>query len=290
MNAAELLKPLQHAGAEIWLRASFVVLAGSLLTRMASFWTRRLVQRRFTSHHAVLAGRTVSYAGFAIVFVLVLHELGFSLAPLLGAAGVLGVAIGFASQTSLSNLISGLFLVAEEPFKIGELVQVGSTVGEVIAIDALSVKLRTFDNKLVRLPNESLLKTEVANFTRFPIRRIDLQFGVAYKEDVTRVRRILEDIARAHPSCLDDPAPVFIHRGFGASSLDLQFSVWVRRENFLEARNALFVRIKRRFDEEGVEIPFPQRSVYTAAHPPAAVYAPEDPFEAGRAVVRGEDV
>src|SRR5690606_3033117 len=129
--------------------------------------------------------------------------LGFSLSVLLGAAGVLSVALGFASQTSASNLISGLFLIGEQPFQLGDTIKVGNTTGEVLSIDLLSVKLRTFDNLYVRIPNESLIKSEMTNLTRFPIRRFDLLIGVAYKENISQVRQIMQNVADNNPLCMD---------------------------------------------------------------------------------------
>ena len=113
-----------------------------------------------------------------------LRELGFKLSVLLGAAGVLTVAVGFASQTSASNIISGLFLLGERPFSVGDVIRVGSTTGEVLSIDLLSAKLRTFENLFVRIPNETLIKSEVTNLSRLPVRRLDLKIGIAYKEEV----------------------------------------------------------------------------------------------------------
>jgi small-conductance mechanosensitive channel len=194
-----------------------------------------------------------------------LRELGFSLGVLLGAAGVLSVAIGFASQTSASNLISGLFLIGERPFGAGDVIKVGDTTGEVLSVDLLSVKLRTFDNLFVRIPNETLIKSEVTTLTRFPIRRFDLMVGVAYKEDIERVRAVLMEVAERNALCLDEPKPLFIFNGFGDSSLNIQFSVWAKRENFLDLRNSMQIEIKKAFDAEDIEIPFPHVTLYTGS-------------------------
>ncbi|HSP00724.1 MAG TPA: mechanosensitive ion channel family protein, partial [Thioalkalivibrio sp.] len=171
----------------------------------------------------------------------------------------------FASQTSASNLISGLFLIGEGPFGTGDVIKVGETTGEVLSVDLLSVKLRTFDNLFVRIPNETLIKSEVTTLTRFPIRRFDLQVGVAYKEDIERVRKVLMDVADRNTLCLDEPKPLFIFNGFGDSSVNIQFSVWARRENFLDLRNSLQIEIKKAFDAEGIEIPFPHMTLYTGS-------------------------
>ena len=212
-----------------------------------------------------------------------LKALGFDLGVLIGAAGIISVAIGFASQTSASNIISGLFLVSERPFSIGDMIRVGSTIGEVISIDLLSVKLRTFDNLFVRIPNETLIKSEVTTLTRFPIRRIDLAIGVAYKESIKHVRKVMERVADANPICLDEPKPTFIFKGFGDSSLDMQFSVWVKRENFSELKNAIYEEIKEAFDAEGIEIPFPHQSIYTGSvTEPFPIRVVTEENEAGR--------
>jgi small-conductance mechanosensitive channel len=192
-------------------------------------------------------------------------ELGFDLSVLLGAAGILTVAIGFASQTSASNVISGLFLLGERPFAVGDVIRVGGTTGEVLSVDLLSVKLRTFDNLFVRIPNETMIKSEVTNLRRFAIRRVDLQVGVAYKEDLREVREVLLEVANRNPLCLEEPAPLIIFQGYGDSSINHQFSVWAKTENFLELRNSIPVEIKEAFDEHGIEIPFPHRTLYTGS-------------------------
>jgi small-conductance mechanosensitive channel len=184
---------------------------------------------------------------------------------LLSAAGILTVAIGFASQTSASNIISGLFLIGEKPFEIGEVIKIGDTTGEVISIDLLSVKLRTFDNLYVRIANENLIKSEITNLNRFPLRRVDLVLGLDYSQDLKQALEVLSLVAAHNPLCFEEPKPLFIFKGFSDSSVDLQFSVWARQENFLEVKNALHIEIKEAFDERGIPFPFPQRTVHMAA-------------------------
>ncbi len=247
------------------IRAGLLFLVGFIIAGVVARGVYKLLAGRMNPHHATLVRRLVYWALLALFFASALNEMGFSLGVLLGAAGVLTVAIGFASQTSASNLISGLFLVGEKPFQLGDIIRVGDTTGEVLSIDLLSVKLRTFDNLFVRIPNESLIKTEMTNLTRFPIRRFDLQIGVAYRENISRVREVLMQVADNNPLCLDEPTPLFFFNGFGDSSLDLQFSVWTKRENFRDLRNTLQEDIKVAFDAEGIEIPFPHRTLYTGS-------------------------
>ena len=190
------------------------------------------------------------------------------------------MALGFASQTAASNLISGLFLLTERPFQVGDVLEVGTTRGEVLSLDLLSIKLRTFDNLFVRIPNETMLKSEIVNLTRFPIRRIDLAVGVAYKEDLQRVSECLVAVADADPHCLDEPRPIVYALGFGESSVDLQLSVWVPTKGFFEARTHLLAAVKAAFDAQGIEIPFPHRTLYSGSETaplPVRVVEPEEP-------------
>lgn len=256
---------LDHNRLMALVRALVFLGAGVLLAKAASLAIQRMFGRHLTAHHVMLMRRLAFYLLLLLFSISALHELGFDLSVVLGAAGILSVAIGFASQTSASNLISGLFLIGERPFSVGDIIRVGETTGEVLSIDLLSVKLRTYDNLYVRLPNESLIKSEVTTLTKFPIRRVDLLIGVAYKEDINRVRDILITVAANNPMCLEEPKPLFIFLGFGESSIDLQFSLWTKTENFLTFKTSVLIEIKQAFDQNGIEIPFPHRTLYTGS-------------------------
>lgn len=225
----------------------------------------KAVQKRFTPQVSMLIRKGIFYFGSIVLIISVLYQMGFKLTALLGAAGIAGIAIGFASQTSVSNIISGLFLISEKPFEVGDLIKVDDTKGTILSIDLLSVKLRTLDNQLVRIPNESLIKNQVTNITRFPIRRFDINLGVAYKEDVSKVRNVLLDIAKNNPYCLDEPEPLVLFLNFGDSALEFLFAVWFVKTDFFKLRNSIMQEIKERFDAEGIEIPFPHRTLYTGS-------------------------
>ena len=246
-------------------RAIIEVIIGLTTAKLVSSGIARIVDKKTDLDRTMLLKRGTYHLILILFLITALHQVGFNLSVLLAAAGIFSVAIGFASQTSASNLISGLFLVAERPFTVGDVIRVGTTTGEVLSIDTLSVKLRTFDNLFMRIPNESLIKSEVTTLTRFPIRRADLLVGVAYKEDLSKVRSILEEVADKNPLSLEEPKPRYIFQGFGESSLDIQFSVWAKRENFLDLKNSIYSEIKTAFDEQGIEIPFPHRTIYTGS-------------------------
>jgi small-conductance mechanosensitive channel len=247
------------------LRAIALLVIGFILAKLISRFSIRLIEKIFTLHTSKLIQRGIYYLIFALFIFSALLELGFNLNVFLGAASVLTVAIGFASQTSASNFISGIFLMAERSFDIGDVIKVGNTVGEVLSIDLLSVKIRTYDNLFVRLPNESLIKSELTTLTKFPIRRLDMKIGIAYKENIKKVKAVLDKVAFDNPLCLEEPQPLHIFLGFEDSSLSMQFSVWAKKESFLDLRNSMYEGIKNAFDEEGIEIPFPHMTLYTGS-------------------------
>ncbi|MDX1755909.1 MAG: mechanosensitive ion channel family protein [Marinobacter sp.] len=261
-----LLAVIGHVAWGQWLAALVLLAMGVVLASLGGRGIARVVQARSSRHHAVMLRRLVFYVVLAIFIMAAMREVGFSLEVLLGAAGILTVAVGFASQTSASNMISGLFLLVERPFELGNYIEVEGTVGEVVGIDMLSVKLRTPDNLYVRIPNETLIKTRVVNRSRFPIRRIDLTVGIAYAEDVERVEALLLDLAKREPRCLEEPKAFVLVTAFAASSVDLQFSFWVPKDQVLEGRSNMMVAIKRELDRAGIEIPFPHTSVYAGSH------------------------
>lgn len=246
------------------LRAVIVLAVGLLAAKIASAGVARALLRRASAQHVMLARRGTLWLITGATLVTVLNHLGFDLGVLIGAAGIFTVAIGFASQTSASNLISGLFLIGERPFVVGDVITVGTRTGEVTAIDLLSVKLRTFDNLFVRIPNETLLKSEIVNVSYYPIRRVDFTVRVPYGEDLTHVRSTLMAMAEETPMCLDEPKPLFAFQGFEDSAQTVKFGVWAARENYLEVSVQMPQAIKRAFEHANIAIPYPQHVVHFA--------------------------
>ena len=247
-----------------FLRVAALFLIGVPLVYLFSKWVRKVASVKLAPQPAMVLSKVIYYTGIVIIVFSSLRELGFHLETLLGAAGIVGIAVGFASQTSVSNIISGIFIMMERPFVINDFITVEGATGQVLSIDILSVKLRTEDNRFIRIPNETIIKNRLTNITRFPIRRLEIRLGVAYKEDIPHVRKVLMDIARDNPLCLREPAPDVILSGFGPSSIDFLFMVWATKADLQNLQNAVYEDIKRRFDEEGIEIPYPQLSLYAA--------------------------
>ncbi len=240
-----------------------ILVVGLLILSLINSTVKRLLPKKFSQQRKMLINRFVRYSGTIILFLIVISELDINLTAIFGAAGVIGIILGVASQTSIGNIVSGFFLVSEKPFEIGDLIRIGDKTGTVYSIDLLSIKIKTLDNLLLRIPNQTVISTEVINVTRFPIRRLDIDLSVAYKEDLERVFAVIKGIVKRNPHCLDEPEPLIIFKDFGDSGINILLGVWFEKANFLKVKNSIFMEIKSTFDAEGIEIPFPHVSIYT---------------------------
>ena len=242
-----------------WRVGLFLLIALPLLY-LVSGAAHALLRKRLGEHRSVVLRKVIFFLGLtAIAFVTLHHQLGLNLTTFLGAAGIASIAIGFAAQTSLSNVISGVFLYWEKPFELGDIVRVGTTTGVVMAIDLMSVKLRTFDNQFVRLPNETMVKAEVTTISKFPVRRMDLPLVVDFDADPDRVVKILEEIAAENAFALDQPKPLILLREFSESGLQILYGVWFEKTQFIETRNSLMREIRQRFRAEKIAFGWPHR-------------------------------
>lgn len=248
------------------VRYSFIfvlaLIIGGVLTSIAGKLLRSVViRRRLPAHVTGIAGNIISVAIWLIVILQAFHASGINIVGLLGAAGVAGVAIGFASQTALSNLISGIFIVSERSIKIGDYIRVADQEGTVQAINLFSITLRQVDNSLVRIPCETLIKTPIINVTVNPLRRIDLDLGIDYSSDLQTVRTVIQDVIKKQALLADDPAPVVQFLNFGESSVNLHIGAWCATPTYHEARFHLAQDLLESFRRHGINIPFPTRSL-----------------------------
>ncbi|MDR2493907.1 MAG: mechanosensitive ion channel family protein [Spirochaetaceae bacterium] len=227
-----------------------------IVFNLIQFIAGRLLKNRTNPRRTFMIRKGIRYTGFVMGMLFLFKSMGIDTSALLGAAGVVGIAVGFAAQTSVSSIISGLFLLSEKPFEAGDAIIVDNLMGEVLSVDLLSVKLRTFDNLYVRIPNETLFKSSVTNLTRFPIRRLDVVFTVTYAADLEKVRDAALAAAAEDPYALADPAPLFRVDRFDRAGPEIIFNVWFDRNYLLETKTSLFMGIKKRFDEERIELPY----------------------------------
>jgi small conductance mechanosensitive channel len=204
------------------------------------------------------ARRLVLFVGFFVG----LSALEVNIGPVLAIIGAAGFVIAFALQNSLSNFASGILMLLYRPFDISDTIKVAGVLGKVESMNLLSTQLRTPDNQLVIVPNNSVWGDVITNVTGITQRRVDLVFGIGYSDDVDKAQTILEDIVNRHESVLKEPAPVVKLHELGDSSVNFICRPWVRPEDYWNVYWDVTREVKRRFDAEGVSIPFPQRDVH----------------------------
>ena len=240
-------------------------IAGLFGTRMFERWLDRHVLARSRMDPGVRNSITtgVGYLGVAIAGLIGILAAGINLSSLAIVAGALSLGIGFGLQNIVSNFVSGLILLAERPFKVGDWVETGSTQGFVKRISVRATEIETFQRQSIIVPNSELINGVVGNWNhRNSVGRADVEVGVSYSADPEKVLRILEEIALAHEMVLRNPAPVVHFVNFGASSLDFVLKVYLADVlDGMGVKNELRVSIYKRFKEEGIEIPFPQTDV-----------------------------
>ena len=241
----------------IIVKITLLIVIGLPFVYLLSAWIKKHFLQKYTPQHGMILDKVFKYSGITIILILILRILGVELTPLLGAAGIIGIAIGFASQTSVSNIISGLFLIAEKPFMVNDVISVGNLTGQVLSIDILSVKLRTFDNKFVRIPNETLIKSEVTTITRFPIRRLEIPLAIAYKENIQRVKQIILEVINSNPIALQEPLPEVRIESIGNFSIDLKVIIWAEKDDYLTLKNSILEELKLTLDNQQIEMAIP---------------------------------
>lgn len=214
------------------------------------------------AQHSILT--IIHYLIMLIGVYAALNIVGIQLTALLAAAGVLGIALGFGLKTIISNFVSGLIIIGERNMQVGDRITVEDQWGEVTEITMRSTTVTTNDNVEVVVPNEDFITKKVINWTRQDSRvRIHVPIGVAYGSDVEEVRKILKEIAEDHESVLDNPDPRVFFKAFGDSSLNFDLACWIPDPGKkLPIKSDLNYEIERRFREENIEIPFPQRDIH----------------------------
>lgn len=251
-----------------WLGISYALVLlvfGLVISKQVGSVVERSMSKHFSRHQSLLAKRLVFYVLLFLFLFAALQQLGFKLTVLLGAAGVFTVALSFASQTAASNLVSGIFLIFECPFKVGDTIKIKDIIGVVDSMDLLSTKVKTFDNMRIRIPNETIVKSEIHNMSFYPTRRIDIFISVSYDSDIERVKKTLLQLANESTDILAEPAPQAIINQFADSAIEFKLLVWADTGKIGVVRNELNNKIKASFDKEKIEMPYPQLTIHRAS-------------------------
>lgn len=252
------------------LAVILILLAFWLLSRVAA----RLVEKAMNSNRVnvsallqELSRRFVANLILALGVMVALSQLGVSIGPLLAGLGVAGFVVGFALQDSLSNFASGIMILFYRPFDVGDIVETGSVLGKVKSMSLVNTTILTFDNQTLMIPNSKIWGDVIKNVTAQTERRVDMMFGIAYSDDVDLAEKVLIEIVEAHALVLSEPEPIVRLHELGDSSVNFVVRPWVKRDDYWSVYWDVTRAVKRRFDEEGISIPFPQRDVHLYAPP-----------------------
>lgn len=198
----------------------------------------------------------------AIGVLMALSQIGISLAPMLAGLGVAGFIVGFALQDSLSNFAAGAMILVYRPFDVDDFVEVTGASGLVKKMNLVSTTIATFDNQTLVVPNSKIWGDVIKNVTAQKERRVDLEFGIGYGDDIEHAERVLHEIVTAHEKVLKQPEPNIRLHTLGDSSVNFIVRPWVKTEDYWSVYWDIMREVKLRFDREGISIPFPQRDVH----------------------------
>ncbi|MEM7790683.1 MAG: mechanosensitive ion channel domain-containing protein [Verrucomicrobiota bacterium] len=245
------------------LAALVIFIVGRIVTNFITNRVRSVMEKREVEPSLVGFFCSLIHIGLlAFVVVAALGKLGIQTTSFVAILGAAGLAIGLALQGSLSNFAAGLLILIFKPYQVGDYVVAGGAEGIIEEIGIFTTTLITLDNRTQILPNAIATGGVIENYSKQGTRRLDLVAGVSYGDDILKVKSILKEILDNEPRILPEPAPTIGLMEMGDSSINFAFRPWVKVEDYWDLFFELQERIKIRFDEEGVTIPFPQRDVH----------------------------
>lgn len=245
------------------LVSAVILLVGWVVIRLVDKALRKAMAR--ANRKVLLVNFIVSVVtkvGWAILLVTILSRLGIDVTPLIAGLGVTGFILGFAFQESLGNLASGLMIAVNEPFKVGDVVDAAGHTGSVLEVNMMATVMLTPDNKRIVLPNKGVWGGPIVNYSAMDTRRVDLQVGIAYGEDVEKAVSVIRDAVRRVPGVLATPEPAVAVAGLDASQVTINVRPWAKNADYWSVRSATLQTVKEELDRVGIEIPFPQVVVH----------------------------
>lgn len=243
---------------------------------IAAIWAAKAVTKACEKSKTIdktlemYGAKVTRLAVLAVTFVAVLDNFGVETTSMVAFLGAMGLAIGLALRGTLSNVASGVVLLVLRPFKVGEVIDVGGTVGKVVEIGLFATELRSPDGLFTVMPNSKIWDGKITNITRNGTRRIELVFGIGYNDDMERALEIIREVVAADERVLPDPEPFIKVAELADSSVNIYCRPWTKIDDFFDAKLDITKRIKERFDAEGISIPFPQQDVHFPSKPPTA--------------------
>jgi small-conductance mechanosensitive channel len=269
-DLGESLSELSGLGLSDWLWAGGIFLAGIIIGLSVGRLAARLIDQRTSPFIARLIGRVIAALFITVGFVYAMNQLGVSIGPVLGLLGLAGLAIALAFQDLLENIIAGIFMSIRRPFDAGHQVSVNDFEGTVETINLRETGLVGFDGVRIHLPNAGVWANPIVNYTELGRLRTTLEVGVSYSTDLDQAREVILDVMRDIEELADTPAPEAFVEEFGDSGIQFAVRFWHGADFAIRwrVRDRLARALKKRFDAEGITIPFPQRDVHIIEPPP----------------------
>lgn len=240
-----------------------ILVIGRWVAKGLRAFIKRLMEKSKVEETLISFVTSLAYIGMmAFIIIAAIGQLGVQTASFVAVLGAAGLAVGLALQGSLANFAAGVLMVIFKPFKVGDLIEAGGTMGVVEEIGIFNTELKTPDNKKVIVPNAKVTGDNIVNYTVNGIRRVDLVAGVSYSDNLDKVRKVLEEVLTGDERILKEPEPTIGVLEMADSSVNFVVRPWVKVEDYWDVFFATQEKIKKQFDATGIAIPFPQRDVH----------------------------
>ncbi|SDT96148.1 mechanosensitive ion channel family protein [Halopseudomonas salegens] len=269
LQAAVLPMVMQY-GSQVLLAIITLVIGWWVIGRISRGVLALMEKRNIDKSLHTVIGSLVGIGLKVLLIISVAGMIGVETTSFIAVIGAAGLAVGFALQGSLANFAGGVLILFLRPFKVGEYIEAQGTGGTVDSIQIFHTVLKTPDNKTVIIPNGSLSNDNITNYSRQPTRRVDVNIGIDYGDDIKQAREVLLRLAHADERVLKDPEPAVRLTGLGDNSVDLSLRMWTKTDDFWGVMWDLTEQSKEAFDQEGISIPFPQRTVHMVQAPAQA--------------------
>ena len=241
----------------IWFAGKFIISKLMLLVDKKMELTRTEITLKKFLHSIV---HTLFYT---FLFIIIISTLGIQTASFVAVLGACSLAIGFALQGSLGNFAGGVLIILFKPYKIGDFIEVSGITGTVVEIQIFATLLNTLDNKRIVIPNGKLSNDTLINYSKNPIRRVDIIFGVGYNDDLDKAKSVLVEIANSQDKILKDPATFVEIIEYGSSSVNIVYRVWCNTADYWDVYFHSMKMAKIEFDKANISIPYPQMDIHT---------------------------
>lgn len=262
----DIIKQLQVVVSQYGLQV-----LGAVATLVLGIWLAKILSKSLgkvlkkRNVEETLIKFTVSLIKVALITFVIISaasQIGIQTASFVAVIGAAGLAIGFALQGSLSNLAAGVMLIIFKPIKVGDYIEGGGALGSVEAVGIFITSLLTPDNKVIYVPNSTLTNGNITNYSAKDTRRVDMVFGIGYSDDIDKAKNVIQSVLNNDSRVLKEPAPQIVVSELGDSSVNFNVRPWVNTSNYWGVYFDTTEQVKKKFDEQNISIPFPQRDVH----------------------------